>query len=92
VTTANECFILLSVSSIKTYTTTELKAVPVPVSSEEEMEQRGRREEESRAIKYQTPEGTIEIPTERLEEEVIEMPGGEVNFIQIRRAESEEEE
>ena len=39
VTEANECFILLSVSSIKTYQSAELKVVPVPLLSEEEMEE-----------------------------------------------------
>jgi len=92
VTEANECFILLSVSSIKAYSTTELKTSPAPSLSEEEIEERRRIEEESRTIKYQTPEGTIEMPTEGLEEEVIEMPGQEGRFIEIRRAEPEGEE
>jgi len=61
VTTPNECFILLSVSSIKAYQSAELKAVPAPSLSEEEMEERRQREEESGAIKYQTPEGGMEI-------------------------------
>jgi glutaredoxin-like YruB-family protein len=39
VTTANECFILLSVSSIKTYQSTELKAVPAPTLPEEGIQQ-----------------------------------------------------
>jgi len=34
VTTANECFIALSISSIKAYTAIELKAVPAPSLSE----------------------------------------------------------
>ncbi len=91
VTTPNECFLFLSVSTIKTYQATELKTSPAPALSEEEMsekemEERKRIEEiekESRTIKYQTPEGTIEIPTEGLEEE---------RYIEIHRAEPEGEE
>ena len=52
VTTANECFILLSVSSIKTYTTTELKISPAPSLSEEEMKEGGGRQLE---IRIQSP-------------------------------------
>lgn len=40
VTTVNECFLFLSISSIKTYQSVELKAIPMPSLSEEEMEQR----------------------------------------------------
>ena len=81
ITTANECFLFLSISSIKAFTNIELQPVAVPARplSEEEMEERRQREEESRTLKYQTPEGTIEIPIESLEEGVIE----------IRRVESE---
>ena len=39
VTEANECFLLLSISSTKAYQSAELKAVPVPVSPEGEMQQ-----------------------------------------------------
>jgi len=60
VTTANECFLFLSIFSIKAYTSTELKALPAPSLSEEEMEER-RRIEEGGTIKYQTPEGAIEM-------------------------------
>jgi len=68
VTTANECFILLSVSSIKTYTSTAPE-ISEPSLSEEEMseqerEERRRIEEEIRMLELQTPEGTIAIPTE----------------------------
>ena len=67
VTTANECFLLLSIFSIKTYQSAELKAVPAPSLSEEEMEERRRIERESGTIKYQTGEGIIETPLEDLE-------------------------
>lgn len=76
VTTANECFLFLSISSIKTYSTTAPEFSPALSLSEEEMEERRQREEESRTLKLQTPEeGIIEIPTEGLEE-IIEMPAG----------------
>ena len=78
ITTANKCFFFLSIYSIKAFISTELKAVPLPSLSEEEMEER-RQREESRTLEYQTPEGTIKIPIEGLEEGVIE----------IRRVESE---
>ena len=75
VTTANECFIFLSVSSIKAYQSGGLKVVPESSLSEQEIEQRRQEgEEESGTIKYQTPEGTIEVPTEGLGEETIVMP------------------
>ena len=75
ITTANECFLFLSISSIKAFTDIELQPVAVPASplSEEEMEERRQREEESRTIKFQTPEGTIEIPVEELEGRIIEI-------------------
>ncbi len=92
VTTANECFILLSVSTIQAYQSTELKAVPAPSLSEEEMEERRQREEESRTIELQTPEGTIEILMEGLEEGTVEMPGQEGRYIEIRRQGPEGEE
>ncbi len=64
VTTANKCFILLSVSTITTYQSAELKASPAPSLSEEEIEERRRKQEESRTIKYQIGEETIEMPIE----------------------------
>ncbi|MCK4859536.1 MAG: hypothetical protein KAS87_03140, partial [Candidatus Omnitrophica bacterium] len=64
VTTANECFLLLSISSIKTYTTTAPEFLPVPSLSEEEMEEMRQREEENRTLKIQTSEETIEMPIE----------------------------
>jgi len=74
VTTANECFLFLSISSIKAYTSTAPEFLLAPSLSEEEMEERRQREEESRTLKLQTPEGTIEIPIEGLEEGTIEIP------------------
>jgi len=81
-TTAHECYLFLSISSIKAFTSNGLKVIPAPSLSEEEMEEMRQREEESRTLKLQTPEGAIEIPTEGLEREIIE----------IRRVEPEEEE
>ena len=93
VTTPNECFILLSVSTIKTYQSVELKSVPLPSLSEEEMEERRRMEEENRTLKLQTPQETIEISIEGLKEGVIEMPVGEEGrFIEIHRVEPEGKE
>ena len=79
-TTPDECFRLLLVSTSTAYSSAELKAVPAPSLSEEEMEERRRieeeirreeetrgREEENTTIKYQTPEGTIEMSMEELE-------------------------
>jgi len=57
VTTANECFLLLSISSIKTYTSTQPQFLPVPSLSEEEMQGR-------KTTEPQTEEETIETPTE----------------------------
>ena len=73
VTTANECFLFLSIFSIKAYTATELKAVPLPSLSEEEMEERRRIEEESRTIEFQTPEGIIKKTIEELRLEGVEI-------------------
>ncbi len=92
VTTANKCFFFLSISSIKAFTSTELKVSPAPSLSEEEMEERRQRQEESRTLEIQTPEGTIEILTEELEEGIIEIPGEERRVIEIHRVEPEEEE
>ncbi|MFH1820381.1 MAG: DUF5667 domain-containing protein [Candidatus Nealsonbacteria bacterium] len=72
-TTANECFIFLSVSSIKAYQSVELKFVPKSSLSEEEMEQRREQEEEGRTIRYQAGEEIIEIPMEELKCEFNEM-------------------
>jgi len=74
ITTAHECFLFLSISSIKAFTDVRLQPVAIPAQplSEEEMEERRQREEESRTLKYQTPEGTIEIPMEELEKRIIE--------------------
>jgi len=85
ITTPNECFILLSVSSIKAYQSPELRVVPARPLSEQEMseqemeerrrieeeisEERRKREEEGETIEYQTPEGTMEIRTKQLEGE-----------------------
>ena len=92
VTTANECFLLLSISSIQAYQSTELKVGPEPSLSEEEMEERRKRKEESRTLKLQTPEGTIEMPIEEIEEGIMEIPGGEGIYIETRRVEPEAEE
>ncbi|MCK5255716.1 MAG: hypothetical protein KAQ81_06815, partial [Deltaproteobacteria bacterium] len=54
VTTPNECFIVLSISSIKAYSSVELKTSPVPSFSEAEMEERRRIEEEIRKIEEKT--------------------------------------
>jgi len=91
ITTAHECFLFLSISSIQAFTSIELKTVPAPSLSEEEMEERRQREEESRTLKLQTPEGTIEIPIEELEEGIIEMLGEE-GTIKTYRIELEGEE
>jgi glutaredoxin len=40
VTTVNECFLFLSISSIKTYQSVELKAIPMPSLSEKRLKQR----------------------------------------------------
>jgi cellobiose-specific phosphotransferase system component IIA len=74
-TTAHECYLFLSISSIKAFTSNGLKVVPARSLSEEEMEEMRQRAEESRTLKLQTPEGAIKIPTEGLEEGIIEMPG-----------------
>ncbi|MCK5044920.1 hypothetical protein KAR26_04320 [Candidatus Parcubacteria bacterium] len=73
VTTANECFLLLSISSIKTYQSAAPEAVLAPSLSEEEMEERTRIEEEIRRMRPQTEEETIEMPMENLECEFNEM-------------------
>ena len=77
VTTANECFIMLSVFSIKTYQSVELKAVPAPSLSEEEMEERRKRREESETIEFQTPQGIIKKTIEELR-----LEGGEIKRIE----------
>ncbi len=89
VTTANECFIMLSVSSIKTYQSVELKAVPAPSLSEQEMSEQEREErrrieeeiseesriraEESEIIEFQTPQGIIKKTIEELRLEGVEI-------------------
>ncbi len=60
VTKANECFILLSISSIKTYQSAELKVSPAPSLSEEEME-------ENKTTELQASEETIKTPSGELE-------------------------
>ncbi len=77
VTTANECFLFLSVSSIKAYQSIELEAVPLPSLSEEEIEERRRIEEESRTIEFQTPQGIIKKTIEELR-----LEGGEIKRIE----------
>jgi len=72
VTTANECFLFLSVSSIKTYQSVELKFVPVPSLSEEEMEERRKREQEGETMEFQTPEGIMKKTIEELRLEGVE--------------------
>ncbi len=89
ITTAHECFLFLSIFSIQAFTSIELKTVPLPSLSEEEMEERRQREEESRTLKFQTPEGTIEIPIEELEEGIIEEISGEGRTIKRYRTELE---
>ncbi len=64
VTEANECFILLSVSSIKTYQSVELKTVPAPSLSEEE-----------RKIQRET-QGEIQEVSRKIEEGVSSNLGG----------------
>ena len=91
ITTAHECFLFLSISSIKAFTSIELKIVPAPSLSEEEMEERRQREEESRTLKLQTPEGTIEIPVEELEGRIIEI-SEEEGTTRIYRTKPEGEE
>ena len=49
VTTPNECFLLISIASVRAYTSTELKAVQAPSLSEEE---RRKQEEENTGIEY----------------------------------------
>ena len=84
VTTPNECFLFLSVSTIKTYQSVELKTVPVPSLSEEEMEERRRieeeiseenrrREEQSETMEFQTPQGVIKKTIEELRLEGVEI-------------------
>ena len=82
VTTANECFLLLSISSVKAYTSTAPESLLAPSLSEEEMEARRQREEEGRALKFQAEGGFIEIRKEDFE-------GG---FIEIRKEALEGEE
>lgn len=60
VTTANECFLLLSISSIKTYQSVEPEASPAPSLLQEGTE-------ESKIIKPQIKEETMEVPLEGLE-------------------------
>ncbi len=93
ITTANECFLFLSISSIKAFTDIELQPVAVPARplSEEEMEERRQMVEESTTIKFQTPEGIIEIPVEDLEGGIIEI-FEEEGTIKIYRTELEGEE
>ncbi|MCK5009903.1 MAG: hypothetical protein KAS98_05415, partial [Deltaproteobacteria bacterium] len=68
VTTANECFLLLSISSVKAYSSTELKSSPAPSFSEGEMEERRRIEEEIRRIEE---EAAIDIePDEPVNENI----------------------
>jgi cellobiose-specific phosphotransferase system component IIA len=86
ITTANECFLLLSISSIKTYTSTAPE-IYTPSLSEKEMEEMRQREEEGGAFKLQTSEGAMEIPTEGLEEGTIKAPGEEGNFIETHKIE-----
>ena len=89
VTTANECFIMLSVSSIKTYQSVELKTLPAPSLSEQEMSEQEREErrrieeeiseesriraEESEIIEFQTPQGIIKKTIEELRLEGVEI-------------------
>jgi len=64
ITTANKCFLFLSISSIKTYTSTAPEIVPAPYLSEEEIEERRRKEEEGVTTEFQAPEKTIKMPEE----------------------------
>ena len=58
VTTPDECFIIFFTATTKT--------ISAPSLSEEEMEERGRKREESGTSKFQTPEEIVEIPIEEL--------------------------
>lgn len=72
ITDAHECFILLSVSSIKAYQSAEINVVPVQPLSEEEMEE-GWQNEEGGTIRSQTPEGAIEIRRTEPEEGILKI-------------------
>ncbi len=67
VTTANECFLLLSIASIKTYQSVTIEAVPAPSLSEEEMKERIKIEEKIRRMKPPIEEETVKMPPEELE-------------------------
>jgi len=80
ITTANECFRFLSMSSLKAFSSVTLETSPQPILSEEELEQRKQKEEENGTLKLQTSEGIIEVI------------GEEGRFIEMRRQEPEGEE
>jgi len=94
ITTANECFRFLSISSIKAYTSMAPEMFQASSLSEEEMEENSRiegesirieeenirREGESTTIRFQTPEGIIERTIEELE----------LDGVEIRRVKIEE--
>ena len=99
-TTPDECFRFLSTASLKAFQELAPTARIQPTTEEfeefEEMEekriQREAEEERSRTIKLQTPEGTIEIPTEGLEEGTIKILGEDGRFIEIHSVKPEGEE